>query len=208
METTDIILKAPAPGATDVYLFKDIDSASALETVRDLRRIHLELGAIERANAFRMAEHCGRPADSPVRRLPAYSISVILNTPGGFCYDGFCISNTISEICAERPVTVHASGVVASMGISVLLAVPLEARSASRNTTFMIHQVLSAMFGKVADLENRLDESKRIQAIIWDTIAKNTRITREQLQDCYDHKRDWYISAEEALELGLISKIV
>lgn len=208
METIDVTLKIPQPGTNTVYLFNVISSETALETVKKIQNTSKKMKYFEDANIEKIEKFFSAEVNvkRPVVRRP---IEIVLNTSGGYCYDGFSICNTISEIDrSERPVHIHASGLVASMGIAVLMSVPLEKRTASRNTTFMIHQVSGFALGKTADVETELVEMKRIQSMIWKIIAENSKITEEQLSDCYEYKKDWYISAEEALELGLISQII
>jgi ATP-dependent protease ClpP protease subunit len=66
----------------------------------------------------------------------------------------------------------------------------------------------SGYLGKLADMENDLGESKRLQKILWDIITSETKITQKQLDDIYEKKKDWVLSAEEALKLGLITEII
>ena len=73
---------------------------------------------------------------------------------------------------------------------------------------YMIHEMTSGYLGKLADMENDLDESKRLQKTLWDIITSETKITQKQLDDIYEKKKDWYLSAEEALEYGLITEII
>lgn len=202
MEFTDITLKSPAPGENYIYYMEEITQDSVKTFVKELKTMHYKLSEVESENARKLISFNG---DNGIRFFP---INVELSTVGGMCYVGFSACNTLSEISKYRTVNIHASGWVCSMGIPFLLSVPLEYRSASKDTFFMIHQVSSLTFGKVADLEEDVAQSKRIQDKLWTYIEQNSKITKEQLQDCYDHKRDWWITAEEALELGLISKIV
>ena len=81
-------------------------------------------------------------------------------------------------------------------------------RKAYRNTTFMIHEISSGAIGKLADLEESVDETKRLNKVLFDIIEKETKITKEQLEEVYIKKQDWFLTAEEALELGLITEII
>ena len=72
----------------------------------------------------------------------------------------------------------------------------------------MIHQMSSCKFGKLQEMEEDVAETKRLNNMLTDIILKNTDITKEQLEKVYKEKLDWYINAEEALKLKLISKII
>jgi ATP-dependent Clp protease protease subunit len=72
----------------------------------------------------------------------------------------------------------------------------------------MIHEISSGAIGKLADLEESVDEAKRLNKVLFDIIEKETRITKAQLEEIYDKKQDWFITAEEALKLGIITEII
>lgn len=202
MEFKDIVYKIPAAGETILYYFDEVTQESVKVFTKDLNTMHMKLTEIEQLNTTKMMKymHC-----NGVTKFP---ITIKLSTPGGSCYYGFSLCSTLSEISKQRDVDIQASGLVASMGIAILLSVPLEHRCASRNTTFMIHQVWGITLGEINHMEDDVKETKRIHEIIWDMIEKNSKISKEKLNEVYECKKDWYISAEEALELGLISKII
>lgn len=72
----------------------------------------------------------------------------------------------------------------------------------------MIHTVSSLAVGKVAELEDSVKEAKRLNDMIFDLFMKETAITKADLDDIYDKKKDWVITADEALKLKLISKVI
>ena len=131
-------------------------------------------------------------------------IQILLSTYGGCVYDGLSLYDAIKRSKTEVDITCF--GKIMSMGIVLLLAA--KTRKAYRNTTFMIHEMTSGYLGKLADMENDLSESKRLQKTLWDIITSETKITQKQLDDIYEKKKDWYMSAEEALEYGLITEII
>lgn len=72
----------------------------------------------------------------------------------------------------------------------------------------MIHTVSSLAIGQVAELEDSVKEAKRLNDMIFDLFMKETAITKADLDDIYDKKKDWVITADEALKLKLISKVI
>ena len=72
----------------------------------------------------------------------------------------------------------------------------------------MIHTVSSLAVGKVAELEDSVKVAKRLNDMIFDLFMKETAITKADLDDIYDKKKDWVITADEALKLKLISKVI
>ena len=139
--------------------------------------------------------------------LPMPSVHIMLNSPGGMVYSGLSMYDTIKSYNNEVSTYMYVTGMCMSMGTIILCSVPVEQRVAHPNTTFMVHQASGAAWGTVADMEQSVEESKRLQNIMWDILIKNTRISKEKLQEVYEKKIDWFINAEEAVEYGLISKI-
>ena len=72
----------------------------------------------------------------------------------------------------------------------------------------MIHTVSSLAVSKIAELEDSVKEAKRLNDMIFDLFMKETAITKADLDDIYDKKKDWVITADEALKLKLISKVI
>lgn len=137
---------------------------------------------------------------------PEKGITIILNSPGGSVNDGYALVDMIRFI--RPPVTVIGTGVVASMGISILLSVPAERRFSLPNTRFMIHQprFMGTVRGAVSDLEITASEMVKMKDKSNEEVAKATGHTVEKVDQ--DTRRDLWLSAEEALDYRLISKII
>lgn len=131
-------------------------------------------------------------------------IQVLLSTYGGSAYDGFSLYDAIKNSKTEVDITCF--GKIMSMGIVILLS--SKTRKAYRNTTFMIHEGSAGAIGKITDMEESLDESKRLNSIYFDIIEKETNIPKAKLNEVRKTKKDWYFTAEEALEYGLITEII
>lgn len=200
MEINNITLPIPAPGACNLYFHKEVNSDTTAHFINELMKVHENLLSVESRQSRILQTYCH------IHQTSAYKIILHLNTPGGVCYDGFSLYSYIKNL--NRPVEIVCSGLVASMGIPILLSVPLEYRTAYKDTTFMIHQVSSFACGMCADLDEQVDEAKRIHNQIFNIIAANTKISKEQLDECYNNRKNWFMSADEALEVGLISKII
>ena len=129
---------------------------------------------------------------------------MLMSTYGGCVYDGLSLYDAIKNSKTEVDITCF--GKIMSMGIPILLA--SKTRKAYRNTTFMIHEVSSLSIGKIADMEDEVQETKRLNKILFDIIQNETKITADKLREIYEKKKDWYLTAEEALELGIITEIL
>ena len=74
--------------------------------------------------------------------------------------------------------------------------------------TPMYHQVSSGNWGKLKDIEERVEETKRLQAIIEKITASKTNIKKSRLKECFTKKEDWFMTAKEALDNGVIDGII
>lgn len=138
---------------------------------------------------------------SPAKLTP---IEFFLSTYGGACYDGLALHDVLES--SSTPVEVICTGKIMSMGIIVALGA--EVRKAYRNTTFMIHQVSGISFGTLREMEDTVAEASRINEILFNIIKSKTKVTEEQLNEVLQKKKDWFMTAEEALSLGVLTEII
>lgn len=133
---------------------------------------------------------------------PIYSrepIKLFINSPGGNVYDGFALIDTIRN--SKTPVHTIALGSAMSMGMLVY-SVGHE-RYVGEYSTLMFHDVSSAVADKLETIRDRVGELNRIQAMICSVVVNNSKIPMEQLASKLYQREDWYISAQEAIDLGL-----
>jgi ATP-dependent Clp protease protease subunit len=131
-------------------------------------------------------------------------IEIIINCRGGSIYDGLGLINVIDN--SKTAVHTYVYGLAASMGL--LIAVSGHKRFSGRLSTFMYHSVSNNMGGQLNHLKNRLDEIQRLQNIYDEYLISKTKFALDQLKSSQDHQRDWFITPEEALELGIIDMII
>jgi ATP-dependent Clp protease protease subunit len=131
-------------------------------------------------------------------------ISVLVSSPGGHVESGDAIHDMIRFVRA--PVTTVGTGWVASAGTHIFLAAPKERRVCLPNTRFMIHQPAGGLGGAAADIAIQAKEILRTRARVARVIARETGHTLEKV--LADMERDFWMSAEEAIEYGIVSRIV
>ena len=131
-------------------------------------------------------------------------IQILLSTYGGTAYDGISLYDAIKNSKTEVDITCF--GKIMSMGIVLLLA--SKTRKAYRNTTFMIHEVSSCAIGKISDMEDSVDEAKRLNDIYFDIIESEAKIPKAKLDEIRKTRKDWYFTADEALKDGLSTEII
>ena len=136
------------------------------------------------------------------------SINIYLQTFGGYIYEMLAIYDEIKKLTKEYIVNIYCVGKIMSAGTIIMLATDLEHRFAYPNTTFMYHTLSGGVCGKIKDMEEDVEESKRLHKIMWNIYKENTAIPDDKLDEIYKCKKDWYITAEQAKKYKIISKII
>ena len=131
-------------------------------------------------------------------------IKLYINSPGGSVYDGLAIIDTINYIGPD--VETIGIGLQASMGAMLLSSGTKGKRYCLPNARIMIHQPSSGTQGKITDQEIMLREGVFLKKRLAEIFAKNTGKDLKQVTN--DMERDHWMSAEEALEYGIIDKII
>jgi len=135
---------------------------------------------------------------------PERDIFMYINSPGGIVYSGLAIYDTMQHLRA--PVSTFCVGMCASMG-AVLLAAGAEGkRAALPNSRIMIHQPSGGSQGTASDIEIQAKEILHLREKLNGILAKHTGQSVEQIADDVD--RDRFLSPEEAMEYGLIDRIL
>lgn len=135
---------------------------------------------------------------------PKKDIFFYINSPGGSVYDALAIYDTMQFITND--VQTVGIGLQASAAAFLLSSGTKGKRLLLPHATVMIHQPSSGTRGKVTDQEIDLKESLRIKHLLEEIMAKNTGQKKERIHE--DMERDRWLSADEALEYGIVDKIV
>ena len=184
-----------------ITIFNDVEEGSMATAIEKIFQINQEDKAWKR-NLCSVMDMSGIKFDPTAIEMP--HIQVLLSTYGGCVYDGLSLYDAIKNSKTEVDITCF--GKIMSMGIILLLSA--KTLKAYRNTTFMIHEGSSGFIGKVADMEESVEESKRLREVIFDIIERETKIPKAKLNEVRKSRMDWYLTAEEALEYGLITEII
>ena len=128
-------------------------------------------------------------------------IDIYINSYGGYCYDGLALIDTIQS-CEYATIRTHAIGKIMSMGLMIYLAG--DERYARPYATFMAHSVSSGTWGKLFEMNTEVKEVKRLQEILCDMFAENTKHDAKWWQR-HTKYEDRYYDTEKAKELGIVS---
>ncbi len=135
---------------------------------------------------------------------PKADISLYINSPGGSVYDGLAIYDTMQFI--PNDIATYGIGLQASMGAFLLSSGTKGKRHVLPNSRIMIHQPSSGTQGKITDQEISLREGIYLKKRLNEILAKNTGQKLSKIEKDVD--RDYWMSAEEATEYGIVDKIV
>ena len=135
---------------------------------------------------------------------PKRDIKLYINSPGGSVYDGLAIIDTMDYI--EPDVQTIGIGLQASMGAMLLACGAKGKRFVLPNARVMIHQPSSGTEGKITDQEIALKEGVLLKKKLAEIFAERTGKSLKQVER--DMDRDNWMSAQEALEYGIIDGVI
>ena len=135
---------------------------------------------------------------------PDKDIMLYINSPGGSITAGMAIYDTMNYIKCD--VSTICVGMAASMGAFLLSAGAKGKRLALPNSEIMIHQPLGGMQGQATDIKIHADRIIRMKEKLNTILSENTGRPLEEI--ARDTERDNFMSAQQALEYGLIDKII
>jgi ATP-dependent Clp protease protease subunit len=135
---------------------------------------------------------------------PGKEISLYINSPGGVVTAGLAIYDTMQYI--KSPITSICVGQAASMAAVLLAAGTKGKRYALPNSRVLIHQPMGGVEGQATDIDIHAREILKIRDRINEILAKHTGQSIKKIAK--DTDRDFYMSAEEAKEYGIIDEII
>ena len=135
---------------------------------------------------------------------PGKDISIYLNTPGGSVYAGLGIYDTMQYISSD--VSTICTGMAASMGAVLLVAGATGKRFALQHSRVMIHQPMGGAQGQASDIEITAREIQKLKKELYTIIADHSGRPYEQIEK--DSDRDYWMTAAEAKEYGMIDEVL
>ena len=158
----------------------------------------------------------GTPVDDQIANLtvaqllhlesedPNKDISIYINSPGGVVYAGLAIYDTMQFI--KPDVATICIGMAMSMGAVILTGGTKGKRMALPNSKILIHQGSAGFSGQPTDIEIQAREVIGLKRSLEEIMAKHTGQTQEKLQK--DMDRDYYMTAQEAKDYGIIDNVI
>jgi ATP-dependent Clp protease protease subunit len=135
---------------------------------------------------------------------PDKDISVYINCPGGSVYAGLAIYDTMQFV--KPSITTIAVGMAMSLGALLLAAGAKGKRMALPNAKILMHQLSGGFEGQASDIEIQAREAIALKRRMEEIIARHTGQPLEKVSE--DMDRDYFMTAEEATEYGLIDRVI
>lgn len=135
---------------------------------------------------------------------PQKDIYLYINSPGGVITSGLSIYDTMNYVCPD--ICTICIGQAASMGAFLLSCGTKGKRYSLPNSRIMIHQPLGGARGQATDIQIQAQEILRLKSKLNEILVKNTGQDLKKIEQ--DTERDYFMSAQEAKEYGIIDKVL
>jgi len=189
MFSPEAIETSPEPDLRTIGMFCDIQEDKVAEIIHAILYLN-EMNKLE---------------EDPNKKRP---IEFYLSTYGGSADDMFALYDIIRLIRPESEIHTLGLGKVMSAGVLLLAAGTKGKRRIAKNCRIMIHSVAAGNHGDIHDLTNELKAISGLQKMYARCLVAETNITKSQLKKMLERKVNVYLSAEEAVKLGIADIIV
>lgn len=135
---------------------------------------------------------------------PGKDVSIYINSPGGSVYAGLGIYDTMQYI--QSDVTTICTGMAASMAAILLVAGEKGKRYALKHSRVMIHQPMGGIQGQASDIEITAREIQKLKEELYTIISNHSGQPYDKVYA--DSDRDYWMTSQEALDYGMIDKVL
>ena len=182
----------PKPKARNLYLPEQVNQESMNKLTKAIIDINTSDEYLKKLYGINDIEYNPKP------------INIYIDSYGGAVYQCFGLLGVMEK--SETPIHTIVTGAAMSCGFMILICG--HKRFGYALSTPLYHQVSSGFWGKVQDMEESLEQTKKLQAKIEQITLDRTQITKKKLKEVLKNKVDWYMTADEALLLGVIDGII
>lgn len=180
------------PKDRNIYFTKQVDQSSIGDLTKHIIEINEDDKHLKKVYSVYGIEYKPKP------------IKIYIDSYGGAVYQCFGLLSVMER--SKTPIHTIVTGCAMSCGFLILITG--HKRFAHKMSTPLYHQVSSGAFGKVQDMEERVEEAKRLQKNIEEYTMEKTKIEKKKLKKVLENKIDWFMTAKEAKELGVIDEIL
>ena len=149
------------------------------------------------------------PEDPESELIEVYEpFDFFVSSHGGSAVEMFSLYDVMRQIRETMPIHTFGLGKVMSAGTLLLAAGTKGERSIGKFCRVMIHGVISGQHGHLADIENEFDEAKMTQKMYIQALAEETNMTERYIRNLIKKKSNVYLSAQEAVDLGIADIVI
>lgn len=182
----------PKPKERKLFFGKQVDQDSIEYITQQILFINENDRYLEKLYALHDLKYKAKP------------IEIFIDSYGGYVYQVMGLLSVMEK--SVTPIHTIATGAAMSCGFMMLIFG--HKKFAYELATPMYHSIASDFWGKIQDLEESMKETKRLQNKFEELVIRKTRITKEKLDEVRSRKIDWYMSAQEAKEYGVIDEVI
>jgi ATP-dependent Clp protease protease subunit len=135
-------------------------------------------------------------------------IEFYISSYGGNADDMFALYDIMRQIREETEIHTIGMGKVMSAGVLLLAGGTKGKRKIGKNCRVMIHSVIAGNHGNVHNLVNEMEAIQGLQEMYVNSLVEETKMTKPQMKKMLERKVNVYLSAEEAVELGIADEII
>ena len=180
------------PKSRDLFFTKQVDQASIGELTQKIIEINQDDDHLKKLYSVYGLDYKPEP------------IKIYIDSYGGLVYQCFGLLSVMER--SQTKIHTIVTGCAMSCGFMILISG--HERYAHKLSTPLYHQVSSGANGTVKEMEDKLEEAKRLQGKLEDIVKEKTKITKKKLREIFEIQKDWYMSSKEAKELGVIDEIL
>ncbi len=182
----------PKPKPRTLYLPEQVNQESMNKLTKSIIEINKSDDYLKKLYAISDIDYNPKP------------IEIYIDSYGGAVYQCMGLLGVMEK--SVTPIHTIVTGCAMSCGFMILISG--HKRFGYKLSTPLYHQVSTGFRGKVQDMEESLEETKRLQKMIEKITLARTEIPKKRLKEVLKNKVDWYMTAKEALELGVIDGII
>jgi len=179
----------PEPDLRTVGIFGDVDEEKVTET----------------AHSFLYMNEMNKLTEKEEDRRP---IEFYISTYGGNADDMFALYDIMRQIREETEIHTIGMGKVMSAGVLLLAGGTKGKRKIGKNCRVMIHSVIAGNHGNIHNLVNEMEAIQALQEMYVNSLVEETNMTETRMKKMLERKVNVYLSAEEAVELGIADEII
>ena len=146
--------------------------------------------------------------NSQVNKDAKQPITFYLSTYGGNADDMFAMYDLMRNVRDTTEIHTVGLGKVMSAGVLLLASGTKGKRKIGKNCRVMIHAVMGGNHGSLHNMANEMEAIEQLQDMYCDALIKESKLTRVKLKKMLERKVNVYLSAEEAVELGIADEII